>query len=159
MSQIWCNGTEGLNKEGAIDNTRHTWCNGTEGLASPTAPPTLYIYTLTSPIHYPYPLRSGHRWRGRAPDGPPTMRCARGSSTPERVGGVSAADAVTGLLTPNFDSTSVIQHIEEEENLIKCRTDGGHLPTLSHVALTASSMRPPRVPCSTCKRLNHSTEF
>ena len=60
---------------------------------------------------------------------------------------------------PNFDSTSVIRRIEEEENLIKCRTDGGHLPTPSHVALTASSTRPPRVPCSTCKRLNHSTEF
>jgi hypothetical protein len=60
---------------------------------------------------------------------------------------------------PNFDSTSVIRRIEEEENLIKCHTDGGHLPTPSHVALTASSTRPPRVPCSTCKRLNHSTEF
>ena len=28
-----------------------------------------------------------------------------------------------------------------------------------HTALAANSIRPPRVPCSTCKCLNHSTEF
>ena len=60
---------------------------------------------------------------------------------------------------PNFSSTSVIRRIEEEENLMKCRTDGGHLPTPQHTALAATASRPPKVPCSNCRRLNHSSDF
>jgi hypothetical protein len=61
--------------------------------------------------------------------------------------------------TPGFDSTTVIRRIKAEENLIQCRTDSGLLLSTQHTALTATSNRPPQVPCSTCKRLNHSTKF
>ena len=61
--------------------------------------------------------------------------------------------------TPNFSSATIVQHIEAKENLIQCRANSGHPPSTQHTALAANSIRPPHVPCSTCKRLNHSTEF
>jgi hypothetical protein len=61
--------------------------------------------------------------------------------------------------TPNFSSTAVIQRTEAEENLIQCRNNGNQIPSQSHTALAATSNRPLRTPCATCKRLNHSSDF
>ena len=59
-----------------------------------------------------------------------------------------------------FSSESVIRRMEDEEALIQRRVEQGLQPSaVNPSAFAAMTARKPRLPCSNCKRTNHSTDF